>query len=78
MTPITGPQDVGGQCPYPNYEVNGRCCCTPICCWDHCEEKSPPLGCLVPNAQWIHDINTNVGVPPFSAFTILRISGEVL
>ena len=57
MTPISGPQDVGGICPVPTFEFNDNCCCRFSCCWLWCGDSSPPIDCLqeVPNAQWIYD-----------------------
>ena len=64
MTPISGPQDVGGSCPSSTFQLFNRCCCDFYCCWSACDyssldylPQSPPLDCLedVPNAQWYYD-----------------------
>ena len=57
MTPISGPQDVGGECPSSTITLFVKCCCDMSCCWSACGLPSPPLDCLreVPNAQWYYD-----------------------
>ena len=57
MTPISGPQDVGGACPPSTMSFGNRCCCDFSCCWSQCSgDSSPPLDCLqeVPNGMWIY------------------------
>ena len=57
---LTGPSDVGGQCPSPSYKYTYEgvdyCCCGDGCCWDKCTYTTPPIDCLenVPNSQWIY------------------------
>ena len=57
---LSGPSDVGGQCPKPSskYGEAGKdyCCCGNACCWKKCTYSKPPQECLqnVPNSQWIY------------------------
>ena len=57
---LSGPYDVGGQCPSPSYEYvhDGvdYCCCDNECCWDKCSLSPPPEECLenIPNSQWVY------------------------
>ena len=68
MLQISGPYDVGGECPPPTFKLYDNCCCGITCCWSHCGLSSPPLDCLqeVPNAQWHYDLENGY----FSAFII--------
>ena len=58
---ISGPSDVGGNCPSPayRYSEDGKdfCCCAGNCCWNRCVRLFPPNDCLqeVPNTEWIFD-----------------------
>ena len=57
MTPISGPQDVGGACPTSTFKLLNHCVCNMnLCRWSQCPDSSPPLECLqdVPNATWIY------------------------
>ena len=74
---ITGPSDVGAQCPSPSYESNNVCCCSDGCCWDKCwgnwdKFTPPPVDCLqaVPRSEWIY--STELG--HFQAVVTIGIS----
>ena len=57
---LSGPLDVGGQCPTPSFEYGHAgvdyCCCAKHCCWKRCTFSTPPLECLqnVTKSQWIY------------------------
>ena len=57
---LSGPYDVGGQCPSPSYKYGKAgidyCCCASGCCWDKCSLSTPPQICLqnIPTGQWIY------------------------
>ena len=57
---LSGPSDVGGQCPSPSYKyVHAgveNCCCANGCCWIECSLSTPPQECLqnLPNSHWLY------------------------
>merc|ERR1719414_235378 len=62
-TLLSGPQDVGGTCPYPFEAYLDGCCSGIDCCWSKCQSDNPSdddfILSDIPNGKWIWNEELN-------------------